>query len=604
MRQARPVRRPCYTSRVHPGLAPEGDPIDLAGWQHRILDRVLVWASAVAFPACVTGVWLSWTAGVWSLVVLDIGCYLLMLTVTVKRDLPYALRAATLVGVVLAVGVGVLLAVGPFGVGVPWLLAVPCLAAVLFDIRRFWIAQVAVVGALLMVWGLVRLGWVWQGLPVDPAWWPMAWTSVLVLSLMLGLPMATLMGGLQGSLATASAQTRALEAEVARRRASEGERATLERQLILSQKMEGVGQMAGGIAHDFNNVLTVVQLEAAMAKGLLDPGSEAAEALDRLLQATRSAAALSSKLLLFSRRRTSGKQRIEVDVQVRAFEPLLSRLVGERVVLALDLHATNARILAEPIELEQLLTNLAANARDAMPGGGTLRISTVMTLGDQGPGVRLEVVDNGVGMDSPTAARVFEPFFTTKAEGSGTGLGLTTVYAIVRNLDGVIELHSSPGGGTCFRIHVPIDRTAGPERIPEYRPTRPLPARARILVVDDQDAVRSTVERALVLLGCEVWAAGSGREALALLEGKAELPDLVITDVAMPVMTGVDLAERLRERYTALSILAMSGFIGDDQLTDRLSRIGVAVLRKPFTPDDLIDAVGASLVVRIGSRTG
>jgi signal transduction histidine kinase/CheY-like chemotaxis protein len=364
----------------------------------------------------------------------------------------------------------------------------------------------------------------------------------------------------------------------------------LEERLLQAQKMEIVGQMTGGIAHDFNNILTVIQVEGAMAREVVDDGGPVAAHLDELLEACGRAAALSSRLLLFSRRRTAPKQPLPLDAEIRDLETLLARLVGERHRLVLHLNAENAHVLADSTHLQQLLTSLVANARDAMPDGGRVLIRTNLRFADEGLQVRLDVQDEGRRRDVTPRA--------------GAGLGLDTVHAIVRGLAGSLEVQSEHGVGTVVSLVLPV---AVPALAEAPKPVEtPPPVRERtsasgrlvwsVLLVEDQDPVREAVRRALERIGCLVVPVRSGRDALRRLERGVDRFDLLLADVIMPVMTGVELAEIVRSRHPVLRVLLMSGDVSDEALLERLGRLDVPVLRKPFTPEELLGAVSERLV--------
>jgi signal transduction histidine kinase/CheY-like chemotaxis protein len=567
------------------GLSCEMDdpaPADLRAFRALILDRMLRWSAAVTTIPCVAGVWLALENGLWPVAALDGIGWAAITAAAVARSWPYEVRAGVLLAAFGGVGSGVLAALGPFGVGLLWLLGLPSAAAVLLGTRAFWIAEGVVLAVLLAIGLAARAGLLWWAeLGVPPAWWVLAAFSIVSVSLLVGLSTSVLADGLDRSLR---------EVEAARVRALEVNRA-----LIVAQKMELVGQLAGGVAHDLNNVLTVVQVEGNRARADVPDGSEAAQSLDHLLAGASSAAALCAKLLLFARKRAGDRAPVRVDEQVRSMEALLRSLAGERVRLHVALGAPLACVRAEPVELEQMLTNLVANARDALPAGGDVWVETGEVVGERGRQVRIEVRDAGVGIDPATLGRVFEPFFTTKDE--GTGLGLATVYALVQSLDGVVAVDSRPGEGTTFRLVLPRAAEDRAEQTPSL-PSMRMPGTARtVLLVEDNPLVRPVIARLLEHIGCRVVAVASVREALAALEG-GPTPDLVLTDVLMPEQTGADLAEALRERAPSLPVLAMSGWLGDDELAVRLGRLGVPVLRKPFTPDALARAVAEGLAAR------
>ncbi|MGQ0562482.1 MAG: PAS domain S-box protein [Gemmatimonadota bacterium] len=383
---------------------------------------------------------------------------------------------------------------------------------------------------------------------------------------------------------------------------SEEERRYLEEQLRQSQKMEAIGKLAGGIAHDFNNLLTAVRghaellLEGDTVKGEVRDGlAEIAKAADR-------AAALTGQLLAFSRRQVLQPRVVDVNRVVLDMENLLARLIGEDVRLITALDPTISNIKADPGQIEQVIMNLAVNARDAMPNGGVLTIETAesgLTELDQttysyivpGSYVRITVRDTGFGMARETLARAFEPFFTTKEPGKGTGLGLSTVYGIVKQSDGYIWAESEPSHGAAFRIYLP----AALEK--EDRPALPSIAApvenvsATILVVEDESAVRSLVQRILQRRGYHVLTARDGLEALEVVGRYSGHIDLVITDVMMPGMGGRELAQHLKQVSPELRVLFISGYTEDEVVRHGIGERRVAFLSKPFAGDELAEKV-------------
>ena len=385
-----------------------------------------------------------------------------------------------------------------------------------------------------------------------------------------------------------------------------------ERHLRRVQRLEGIGQLAGGIAHDFNNLLTIIvgYGESLVERTASNP--EAAREAAQLLEAARRAATLTHQLLAFSRRQTLQPQILQLNDVVRQMDGMLARLIGEHIRLVTALDAGLDPVRADPAQIEQAILNLAVNARDAMPGGGTLVIETANVevapgdhlppdLAGMPPGrhVVLRVRDTGCGMDEATRARIFEPFFSTKP--TGTGLGLATVYGVVRQSGGFVSCRSAPGAGAEFSIWLP--RAAGvPARTPAPRPhALPAGGSERILVVEDEDAVRQLVATTLARKGYRVRATGSGVEALAWLE--REPADLLVADVVMPGMTGPALAEAARTRVPGLRVLFISGYAADT-LEGRSVPPGAEFLAKPFTAAALLEKVRGALARDVDSAAG
>jgi nitrogen-specific signal transduction histidine kinase len=374
----------------------------------------------------------------------------------------------------------------------------------------------------------------------------------------------------------------------------------LEEQLRQAQKMEAIGRLAGGIAHDFNNLLTAIGGYTRLLLDALDPDDPRREDALQIEVAADRAASLTSQLLAFSRSGMVQPSRIDLNEVISSVEPLLGRLIGEHISIKLDLRATRPWVLADRMQLEQMLMNLGANARDAMPGGGTFRVETddldAATAWRQGvtsgASVALTVSDTGVGIAEDLREQVFEPFFTTKDPGQGSGLGLATVYATVRQAGGRIRLQSEPGHGTTFRILFPLLESAVDEPRPEAADDRTADVAARILLVEDEASVRDLVSRILAAAGHHVLAAGDGHEALRIAQAADPPIELLVSDVVMPGMSGLQLARELRARVPGIRIVLMSGYTAEPF---DASDAGFALLPKPFSAAELLDHVRGAL---------
>jgi two-component system cell cycle sensor histidine kinase/response regulator CckA len=388
--------------------------------------------------------------------------------------------------------------------------------------------------------------------------------------------------------------------DVTKRKVAEQEAELLENLLHQAQRLETVGQLAGGVAHDFNNLLAVILGSCDFALSALDAAHPAAEDIEAIRAAGERAAALTRQLLVFSRREIAAPQVVDLNELVCDVERLLRRTIGEHIGLEVSLDRAAPSVDVDPSHLEQVLLNLAVNARDAMPEGGTLRVRTGrvdLTLEaarlhpgtTPGPHALLTVADDGAGMSEEVLAKAFEPFFTTKPKGQGTGLGLATTYGIVTQNSGHIELRSERGVGTEARILLPIaQRSAGP-RTDAAVPEPPVGRGQRVLVVEDEVGVRTLARRFLESGGYEVLVAADGHEALALFERSAV--DLVITDVVMPGLSGPQVVARMRMIRPGLPAIFTSGY------SDRPGALpsGAPFLSKPFSIPDLLALVGEVL---------
>ena len=378
------------------------------------------------------------------------------------------------------------------------------------------------------------------------------------------------------------------------------ERMSLEAQLHMAQKMEAVGRLAGGVAHDFNNLLTSIIAYAGFVRDELPQGDPRRDDIAEVLRAADSAASLTQHLLVFSRRTTVEAIVVDLNAVVLDLDKMLRRLIGEDLEVIVLPGDDVLTVRVDPRQFEQVVVNLAVNARDAMPTGGTLTIalrSIVRTEGDPAtppclpPGtyVRLRVKDTGCGMDQETQERIFEPFFTTKEEGKGTGLGLATCYGIVKKCDGHIVVGSRPGQGTTFDVYLPQseDAPTRPQRTRSVSQTR-LEGSETVLVVEDQRAVRQLAVRALRGWGYRVLEADNGEAALAVVREHGDSIDLLLSDVVMPKMSGTELAARFCEVCPGATVLLMSGYTDEEANRHGVLESGHLLLRKPFMPNTLV----------------
>lgn len=379
------------------------------------------------------------------------------------------------------------------------------------------------------------------------------------------------------------------------------EQRLLEERLRHSQKMETVGRLAGGIAHDFNNLLLAIQGYAALLHEHVADRPEGLEALGEIEAAAHRAEVLTRRLLAFGRRQVLQPRVLHFRDVIQDLRPLLQRMLGERVELVVDLADDLGAVRADRAQLEQVLEHLTANARDAMPDGGLLTIAarnvelreTYLAFHDgPPPGKYLEitVADTGVGMSDEVKAHLFEPFFTTKSQGEGVGLGLSSVYGVIKQSGGEIQVHSTVGEGTTFRMLLPrAEQDLKPTvmRLAEEAPG----AEETILLVEDEPAVRSLIRQILVRQGYRVLPTNSGVEALALAEQFGGRIDLLLTDLVLPQMNGRELRERLRASHPGIRALYISGYTEDTVVRHGVWREKTHFLQKPFAPVVLLNKI-------------
>jgi signal transduction histidine kinase/ActR/RegA family two-component response regulator len=395
-----------------------------------------------------------------------------------------------------------------------------------------------------------------------------------------------------------------LRREMAERQAAESARSQLEEQLRHAQKMEAIGRLSGGIAHDFNNLLTAISGYSELLMKELD-GSPLRADVEEIHNAADRAATLTGQLLAFSRRQILSPESVVLNQRVTDLSRMLNRLIGEHIAIDLRLASDLWPVRADVAQLEQVLVNLALNARDAMPQGGRLGIETAnrdVSVNEAqaleispGPFVELRVRDTGIGIPPDLKARIFEPFFTTKPKGAGTGLGLSMVYGFVRQSGGAISVESAPGEGTTFSLLLPRTEATS-EDLPILRTGQPQTERGSgtVLIAEDERALRRLSANVLGQAGYRTLEASDGQQALDMFQVHAFSVVMVVTDVVMPRMGGIELARRLRKARPDLPILFVTGYVEKSESLHE-SAAGMPVLLKPFAPDALLRAVSSAI---------
>jgi PAS domain S-box-containing protein len=379
-------------------------------------------------------------------------------------------------------------------------------------------------------------------------------------------------------------------------------RKNLEKEFQQAQKMEAIGRLAGGVAHDFNNILTAISGYASLLeKNLIDGDPNKADAQE-ILKAGARAASLTRQLLAFSRQQVLRPRTIDCNMTISGIEKMLKRLIGEDIRVVVRLDKKLGKVMADPGQVEQVIMNLVINSRDAMPDGGTISIETANVELDAdclrahpslkaGSYVLLAVGDTGCGMDAKTQARIFEPFFTTKEQGKGTGLGLATVYGIVKQSAGFIIVHSELGHGTVFKIYLPKTPDEGVAKERARLPVNTLQGAETIIYVEDDEAVRKLIQRALTEKGYTVLAAKDPMEAIALSQGFNGVIPLLLTDMVMPKMHGRALAQRVLELRPEMKVIYMSGYTDQSVVHNNFLEEGQAFIQKPISLDSVLTKI-------------
>jgi nitrogen-specific signal transduction histidine kinase/CheY-like chemotaxis protein len=380
------------------------------------------------------------------------------------------------------------------------------------------------------------------------------------------------------------------------------ERKLLENQLQQSRRMEAVGRLAGGIAHDFNNLLTIIKGYAELAMQRTGVQQDLRADITQIENAAERASTLIRQLLAFSRRQVLQPKIIDLNAIVLGLDKLLGRLMGEHIEMVTLCGANVGNVKADPAQIEQVIMNLVVNARDAMPKGGRLTVETANVELDSmyardhvsvkpGAYVMLAVSDTGMGMSPETVAHIFEPFFTTKESGQGTGLGLSTVYGIVKQSGGYIWVYSEPGKGTTFKVYLPRVSEAVEEKRKQAEPLAEYNGKETILLVEDEEAVRELASLILNAKGYLVLSAPSAQEAEHFSATHRGEIHLLLTDIMMPGASGHELAKRITARHPRTRILYMSGYTDNVLALEGVLEAGVSFLQKPFTPGALAKKV-------------
>lgn len=583
------------------------EPPNIQFLRERILTALLFVCSTVSIPAILVSLVKQIPTGQWTAATMGVFLYLVYPTVFVFRNrLAYQTKAIIGVGAIIVFSTINLALYGIDSVAI-WTMLATCVCATVLlgskaGLKTILICAlcIAVVG-LLVISGTMEIKYLSRGENAYSASW---WLLVIFSFIMLGLMVVLSPGVVEHYLVQAlhavgerenelRKTNESLWVEIAERKQAEQEKKVLVDQLSQAQKLEALGKLAGFVAHDFNNILMAIKGYCELLTDDFEPGSSTRDDLDEINMAADRATALTGQLLAFSRKQVISPSIVNLNEIIRKSGKLLGRLVGEDIKIDYNLEEDLQYIKFDPHQIDQIIINLAVNARDAMPQGGAIQISTrskIMTKEDreknpdicEGGYVVLKFRDTGEGMDEQTQSRIFEPFFSTKDEGRGTGLGLATVREIVKKNKGSISVTSKKNQGTIFEVLIPQEKTHS--QISSVPPLPTMPARNEtVLLVEDEEMVRVLVERMLDQLGYIVLTARDGERAIDTVKTHTGNIDLLLTDVIMPNMTGQVLKEKVATLNPRIRVLFMSGYT-----SDILSRQGIRedethIIDKPFT---------------------
>ncbi|MEJ5167086.1 MAG: response regulator, partial [Thermoanaerobaculia bacterium] len=369
------------------------------------------------------------------------------------------------------------------------------------------------------------------------------------------------------------------------------EKQKIQEEFYHSQKMESIGRLAGGVAHDFNNMLNVIIGYGELALKKLKLEDPLYKDILQILEAAKRANNLVKQLLAFSRKQAMQNEILNVNEVIKNLEKMLKRLIGENIKIELDLINKDIFVYADQSQIEQVLINMAVNSRDAMPNGGIFKISTKDFKLKEEDFVLIEVEDNGTGMDEYVLNHIFEPFFTTKEKGKGTGLGLSTCYGIIKQLGGNIECSSQKGEGTLFKIYLPKTKEKPKEKGNNHSVDLRNIKKGNVLIVEDEEQLKVLLKIMVSNLGFETFIASSGEEALEIIQKEKFLPDLVISDLIMPGMSGLELAEKLKEKFKNIKIIIISGYSDKMDIEKIAKKEYIFFLQKPFTEAQLVKKI-------------
>ena len=588
-------------------------------WREKIYTAVVLIYIFLGFFAYIFSMLACLEGNLIIVAIFDTIIYFSALFIIFYQRLPYKYKVYAIIFIPYILGVLVMVTIGKDGAGYTWLFAFPILAGILKGLRT------AIHSILLNLFTFIFLGLLFihlQLFPTSPLidYTMIGWISVSVNFLFLNTVTAVSLGVLLNGLRTTLTQQYKLAQDLKAERQALKESNTkltqeinqkykLQKKLYQSHKLESIGTLASGVAHDFNNILTVI---IGLTQLLLDQKKESHPDhghLKNILKSGKRAANLTRQLLLFSRKQDMQFKLINLNHTITNLNKMLDRLISENINVELDLTENIYPIRADNGQIEQVITNLAVNARDAMQNGGTLTIGTenltidskrAKMIPDIEPGkhVRLTVEDTGNGIKKDVLENIFDPFFTTKARGEGTGMGLSVVHGIIREHDGVINVYSEPGEGTIFKIYLPSLESQEKRRpkgeknisIKNYQGKQ-----ETILIVEDEKQVLSYLESILNKYNFNFYSASSGEEALKIFEKHKENLDLIISDVIMTGIDGVTLADKLKTKKNELKIILSSGYSNKKVSQDYIKEKGFKFIQKPYDIEKLLKVIHESL---------
>ncbi len=555
--------------------------------------RYTLWATAVlASIAYVPSVAIAIQLQLWMLILVDTLAWIAVLILALWKTLPFKIKAVAFISNWTLFSFFLLWLVGPIGAGVAWLMVTPVMSALFFGYRGAVFSSIAMLLILVFYGILLQFHTPETSLfpfePYDVLSWFGVSGSLLFLSMLSSLAIAQLLKGTEESLVDLEASRRQLAKALT-------EQKQLQEQLSHSQKLSALGTLSSGIAHDFNNLLSPILISSEEMRELLPTDSVEHKQIDTIIQSAERARNLVRRILSFSHNVSTDPYALEVAPVLREGVALLRSSTSANIEMSCQVLAEDACILADPDSLMQIVMNLGTNACSAMgAAGGILEFKLYRSANEAS--IVLEVKDSGSGIPDSIRDQIFDPFFTTREPGKGTGLGLSIVHKLVTTFSGKISLVSEPGKGTCFTLEFPEvkkvkDHVPDVQLVADTQQQKKLPRSISILILDDEEMVRSTLRSVLVREGFNVTDTGNPSFALRQIKESPESADILITDFAMPGMTGLEVVEKLRESNPELPVLLVSGYLTIEQL-DRVAALDIAgVLSKPFNRAAILERI-------------
>jgi signal transduction histidine kinase len=582
-------------------------------WRPQVLTIVTWSAFGISSLAIVVGIVAAYGASLWDIILFDSVLFSLILCIALTPSRFFRFKATAVILVMYTVGFYFTYRFGTYASGPFWLFIVPALTAVFFGLKRAIWALFAIISTMIVFFFLLHQGTLlWETGQVDAPRWAVISTILVSLAGLLTISIGLLLANIERTY---------LERETALLSNRE-----VEGQLRHSQKMEAIGRLASGISHDFNNLLTIIAGFSNFALEGVKDRPEVAEDLDEVIKATEKGQVLTAQLLSFSRKNPAAPQVIDINTSVLDTTPIIKNLLGDTFNFIFTASDEPCFSHIDPDALVQLLINLTINAKDAMDAGGKLHISTEHlratevsilsneTNKDHSSYILLSIKDTGAGISDESVEHIFEPFFTTKGKGKGSGLGLSTCWAIVQDANGFINVHSEVGLGTNIECYFPVSKEAAanslstpvvsesvepaevaepeevtePDEVPEPANNA---AKENILITEDEEKVLSVLSRAIGSAGYNVYIASNAEEALRVFnEAKVHI-DLLVTDIMMPGLNGKELADSAVKINPNLKVIYISGYSDNALFKEGVIAPDIALLRKPFLPEKLIDEI-------------